>query len=374
MQNNRLDILSKDRRALHQIPGIGFENEQTLEYIEKRLRSMKCRILNPIPGALCAFFDAHREQSLAFRADIDALPIEEKNEESFASKNAGKMHACGHDGHMSMLLSLADIVNEKLESLLHNVLLIFQPAEETTGGAKLICDSGILEEYNARCIFGFHLWPGLPAGEIRSKPGPVMAKTSEVHISITGKSAHVARSEEGRDALMAAVEFLHKAYEMAEWQEPLSQKRLLKFGCMQSGTVQNAISAKALIGGTLRTYDKELFETMSARLLDIAETVQAQTGCLIETDISEGYPPVINDPALYRKIEKQLGVNAPLPLESPSLTGEDFSFYQERLPGVFFFLGTGRNEPLHSDKFGFDETALVKGLSLYELLLCLNLS
>ena len=366
---DRMEILREDRRALHKIPEIGFELSQTISYIEGRLASLHCEILHRAKASICAFFDAGSDSCIAFRADMDALPINENTGVSYASGNAGKMHACGHDGHTSMLLSLADIIDEKLDSLPNNILLIFQPAEETTGGAKLICESGIFKEHNVKAIFGFHLWPGLKTGEIRSKAGAVMAKTSEVHVSVTGKSAHVARAEEGRDALYAAVCFLHEAFAMAKEQEPLSQTRLLKFGCMQSGTVQNAISAYTKIGGTMRAYDLDFYELMRKKLIEIAGNTQERTGCKVELDISDGYPPVINDAKLYEDVIEYLGEDLPLPLEKPSLTGEDFSFYQHEVPGLFFFLGTGKDLPLHSDGFDFDEVSLLSGLRLYERLL-----
>lgn len=364
-----LETLRRYRRDLHRTPELGFELPKTIAYVETILAPLGCTLLYPAPSTVCAFFDAGKPETIAFRADMDALPVEEATGAAYASAHAGKMHACGHDGHTSMLLGLASIVQKRLQTLHSNVLLIFQPAEETTGGAKSICESGLLERYGVKYIFGIHIWPELPAGEIWTKPGAVMAKTGIVHVEIKGKSAHVARSEEGADALYAGVEFLHNAYGVAESAPPLHERRLLKFGFMQSGTVENALSAHTDIKGTMRTYDSDLHARMVDALREDAAHIGEKTGCCIRVSVSEGYPPVINDKALYSRVMEHLGENAPMLLEKPSLTGEDFSFYQMRVPGVFFFLGTGREIPLHAATFDFDEAILGSGLRLYERLL-----
>ncbi len=364
--------LQKYRRDLHRIPEIGFELPKTLAYLENVLSPMRCELFAPIEGALCAYFDAGKPTTLAFRADMDALPVTETTGAVYTSTHPGKMHACGHDGHMSMLLGLAETLNGMGE-LPNNVLLIFQPAEETTGGAKLICDTGIMEKYGVKAVFGIHIWPELPAGRLYSRAGAVMAKTGIVDLEIMGKSAHVARAEEGADALYAGVSFLHEAYGMAQSMPPLNEERLLKFGCMQSGTVQNAISAHTVVSGTMRAYDIGLHARMRDALHEIANRTAKETGCELLLSISEGYPPVRNDEALYEKVCAHLGKAAPEELLRPSLTGEDFSFYQQHAPGVFFFLGTGRSEALHADGFDFDETILEGGLRLYEGLVSLSI-
>ena len=180
-----------DRHALHRIPELDKELPETLAYLRGALAGLRCRVFSPTDGALCAWFDFGQEAAIAFRADIDALPIEEKTGLPYASTHPGKMHACGHDGHAAIVLELARRLSKK-ESLPHNVLLVFQPAEETTGGAKDICDTGIFREYNVQAIFGLHLWPGLPAGTVASRKNELMARSCEVTVDVYGKSSHIA--------------------------------------------------------------------------------------------------------------------------------------------------------------------------------------
>ncbi|MCE5235002.1 MAG: amidohydrolase [Clostridiaceae bacterium] len=364
-----IELLKKYRRDLHKIPELGFDLPLTTAYVEGILRELGCKVFYPAPSSVCAFFDGGKADTVAFRADMDALPVREETGAAYASGHPGNMHACGHDGHTALLLALGGLVRESLKDLPHNVLLIFQPAEETTGGAKAICESGVLEAYKACAIFGIHLWPELPKGEIWSRPGPVMAKTGIVSVEIEGKSAHVTRSEEGADALAAGVEFLHRAYEMAQRMEPLEEARLLKFGYMQSGVAENAVSAHTSIRGTLRAFSADMHGRMREALGHIAGEAGHKTGCSLTLSVSEGYPALRNDGGLYDRLLTHLGQKAPALLPRPFLTGEDFSFYQQRVPGVFFFLGTGGPAPLHSAAFDFDEAVLLKGLELYRRLL-----
>ena len=214
-----------DRRALHRIPELDRDLPETFAYLKGVLSALNCRVFEPASGSLCAWFDFDQKTAIACRADADALPITEKTGADYASRHDGCMHACGHDGHMAILLELARRLDEK-KHLPHNVLLVFQSAEETTGGAKDICDSGVFTQYHVKAIFGLHLWPGLEAGVVASRRQELMARSSEVNVDIYGKSAHIAKANQGVDALMAAVEFYQKAMEM-ERQLPDNLFRLL---------------------------------------------------------------------------------------------------------------------------------------------------
>ena len=357
------------RRDLHQIPELDRELPETTAYLQNVLSQHPCRLFSPAEGALCAYFDAGRPDTAAFRADMDALPVEEAGDHPFRSRHPGRMHACGHDGHMAMVLSLADAIAARREPLRQNVLLIFQPAEETTGGAKDICDSGVLEEYNVRRVFGIHIWPGLPAGSIWTRPGAMMAKNSEVDLILTGRSAHIARAEEGIDALWWGTEWLRRVYAMAEGELPASELRVLRFGQMESGTVRNALSARTVLRGSLRVFSMETFHFLCRRIRELGEDIALESGCNAEARFSAGYPPVNNDPELVEAVRRHLGAQAPSMLETPALTAEDFSFYQQQVPGVFFFLGAGEVPPLHAADFRFDEAILERGAALYRELL-----
>ena len=353
----------QDRRALHRIPELDTRLPETLAYIKGALEGLNCRVFSPAESSLCAFFDFGAPKALAFRADMDALPIQEQNETGYTSRHSGAMHACGHDGHMAMLLELARRLSKKKENP-WNILLVFQPAEETVGGAKYICDSGVFRQYNTEAIFGLHLWPGLEAGTIFSRENELMARASEVNIDIFGRSAHIAKAAEGVDAIAAGAEFYRRAMAM-EAALPGHIFRLLKFGRFCSGTVRNALSAHTRMEGSLRAFQDEIFEELKEGLHTIGRQLEQEFGCTVRIDINSGYPAVMNPPELCRRVRQAADYTE---LDAPCMTAEDFAFYQRTLPGMFLFLGTGDGPALHTSHFDFDETILEKGADFFEML------
>ena len=353
----------QNRRALHQIPELDRQLPLTIAYLTSELEGLGCTLFSPIDGSLCAWFDFGAEKAIAFRADMDALPITEKTGAAWASRHPGRMHACGHDGHMAILLELARRLSKR-KRLQKNILLVFQPAEEATGGAKPICDTGIFAEYNVEAIFGLHLWPGLTKGKIFSRPGEMMSRSAELDVDIFGRSAHIGRSWEGIDATEAACVFLQRAYAL-ERSVPSDIRRLLKFGKLESGTVRNALSAHARMEGGLRAFSDEVFFGLRDRLLEIAKEVESQFGCTVKVHTSNGYPAIDNP----RWLHDRVAAIAPFEyLPEPSMTTEDFSWYQRSIPGMFFFLGLGENPALHADNFDFDESVLALGADFFEQL------
>ncbi len=359
------------RRALHRLPELDDRLPETAAYLRAALEPLGCEISSPTPGSVCAWFDGGRDETVAVRADMDALPVTEATGLPFASVHPGVMHACGHDGHMAMALALTEHLAARRGGLPRNVLFLFQPAEETTGGAKALCDSGILEKYNVTRLFGVHLWPGLPAGKVYCRPGPMMARSSEVTVKLTGRSVHITRWREGCDALAAGMEFLRLAYDLAA-ALPADPPSLLRFGKMTSGTVRNALSGETALEGTFRTYREETFNDCRRLLADIGQAVADRTGCAVEVRCSEGYPAVWNDEALYGAVCAGLGPDRPAPLPEPVLGADDFSFYQKRVPGLYFFLGTGDTPALHAPEFTFDdELVLPAGVAFWKKLIAL---
>lgn len=250
------------RRDLHRMPELDDELPDTTAYVRKVLEPLGAEIFSPIKGSVCAYFDAGADETVALRADMDALPVTECTGLFFASERPGRMHACGHDGHTAIELGLAEETARMLaagERLPRNVLFVFQPAEETTGGAGRLCETGVFERYGVTRVFGLHLWPNLPEGSVWSRPGPMMARSNEVTLRVTGKSVHVSRAAEGLDALRAGVDWMNAAY---AWTEALPDDvlRTLQFGRMTAGTVRNAVAGSAEIQGTLRTYDEDAAE------------------------------------------------------------------------------------------------------------------
>ena len=316
----------KYRRDLHQIPELDFDLPKTTAYVRSVLEKLPCEVFSPDGHAVCAWFDAGAHEAVAFRSDMDALPICEVSGVPFSSRHQGHMHACGHDGHMAMVLELAQYVASVKDRLKQNVLLVFQPAEETTGGAQFICQSGIFAQKNVKAIYGFHLWPDLPLGQPATRPGPLLAASCEVTVDIEGKSTHIAKSEDGADALLAASRFVVGAEKILDDLHAAEGPWCtLKFGLLQAGTVRNA---------------------------------------KVHVDAPEGYPPVVNDEKLFEDAQKRLPNLEMLP--KPLLIAEDFAYYQRTLPGLFILLGTGTGIPLHSDRFNFDEKVLEKGVEIYK--------
>lgn len=351
----------EDRRALHRIPELDRNLPKTMAFLQKSLENLRCKVFSPMEGALCAWFDFGAEKAVAFRSDADALPIAERSGAEYASDHPGKMHACGHDGHMAIALELARRLNGK-QGLRRNVLIVFQPAEETTGGAKDLCDTGIFKLYNVEAVFGLHLWPGVEAGAIYSRCNEMMSRSCEVKVDIIGKSAHIAKVHEGIDAMAAAVEFYQKARAM-EQALPDHVFRILNFGIFRSGAVCNAVSGMTRLEGSLRAFQDEIFFSLREGLLAIGTEVERSTGCTVQISLGDGYPAVINPEDLYNKVRALVPFRE---LEAPSMITEDFSWYQRHLPGVFFFLGTGDSPALHSDNFDFPEEILLSGADFFE--------
>lgn len=376
-KNPELAALTLWRRDLHRIPELDFELPETTAYVRGVLDGLSCEVWEPCAGALCAYFDLGRPETVALRADMDALPVAEATGAPYASEHSGRMHACGHDGHMAMALGAAAWVDRvmagrepgaRAEDLPRNVLLVFQPAEETTGGARVVCESGVFGRVGATRIFGFHLWPDLPAGALASRPGPLLARSSETTMSFHGRSSHIARWQEGADALAAAARFVPSAEAMCG---RLSRERgepcLLRFGRLEAGTVRNAIAGEARAEGSLRVFSDEMFDRARGALRTLAESAARTEGCTVDVTFSEGYPPVDNDAALFSLVERALpGMGR---IEEPLLIAEDFAFYQRCLPGVFILLGTGTGIALHADRFDFDERVLLAGVEAYRRLL-----
>ena len=365
------------RRELHRIPELGYALYKTRSYIISQLQRYDCEI-KEVFGGVSAFFrsrekngsERKREDTVALRCDMDALPIVEETGLPSRSIHEGIMHACGHDGHMAMLLAVAGELDRMIDTLPHNVLLIFQPAEETTGGAADICASGILQKYGVKRIYGFHLWPTLEKYSVGSRAGEFMAKSSELDIIIEGKSAHCASADEGVDALVIGCELTGALYRMEKLELPATEYRLLKFGKMESGTVRNAISGRTVLEGSVRYFHEETGDFLFRRIREIADSLEKTYGCRISLERTDGHPAVINDFKLFMEAKELLSKDYRFHIfEKPFMQAEDFSCYQQAVPGLFLFLGTGSEIPLHNGKFDFDEEVLMTGVDIYLKLL-----
>lgn len=346
----------QDYRTLHAIPELDRILPKTLSYIKNRLTPLHCRVFSPTDGALCAYFHFGKSKTLAFRADTDALPIQEKTSLPWKSKHNGIMHACGHDGHTAILLELARRI-DRSKGMPCNILLIFQPAEETTGGAEAICKAGILEELGVQYIFALHLWPGLEKGQLFSKQGFLMSRCTGIDVSFTGQGGHIADSRPGSDALRACCCFYNGTNQIRE-----RNPHLLKFGKLSAGTAGNVLCSNAQLSGSLRTFQEETDRRIRIALTSLCSQVAKKTGCRGEIIFHHGYPAVYNHPQLWAQVQKNCPVRS---LDRAAWTAEDFSFYQQKVPGIYFLLGIGDTPPLHSPDFYFDESVLSAGADYF---------
>lgn len=362
-----LETIRRHRQSLHRIPELGFDLPRTRAYVLSQLSGLNARVETVAESGVLAFFDAGKEETIAFRCDMDALPIQEPEGCPFASEHPGNMHACGHDAHMAVMLTMCGWLSEHIRELPCNALVIFQPAEESGGGARLVVESGALEKYRVARIFAMHVQPGLSAGVLASRPGAFMATSSEVRIRLRGKSAHAARAREGRDAMLAGAQAVRAVYDF-DHSLPAELPRLIRLCAFHAGNSTNIVPDQAAIDGTARAFSREDHAKIKA---GITQAVRA--ACLpyeVEADVefSIGYPPTVNDSALFSRFRKATaGLDFQL-LPEPDLTTEDFSFYLERVPGMMFYLGTGTKEPLHSPLFTLDERALLAGFEAFRRL------
>lgn len=350
------------RRALHAAAETGEKLPRTQSIIINALKDCGCELTYPWESAVCAYFDFGFSHTTALRADMDALPVHENTGLSFRSKTNGVMHACGHDGHMAMLLGTAEDLKNGIIKPKSNILLVFQPAEETTGGAKPILDSKIFEKYNVMRVFGTHLIPDLPKGMLFTKSGAMMAKSCEITVDIEGVSSHIAKYEQGVDALLAAAEFITRVYGGLQAMSDIKYK-LLRFGKLTSGSVRNAVSSQSTLLGSLRCFDENDFERLKELAQNTADEIDSLYKTKTAVTLNEGYPPLINDDELVQKLKQILPISE---LSEPRMITDDFSWYQKKVPGVYIFLGTGTNISLHSPEFDFDESILDIGKNAYK--------
>lgn len=364
-----MHTLKTYRQALHQIPEVAFKEYKTHAFLVQALKDIGFESHSYLETDVICYIDRKASQTIAFRSDIDGLPQEEKTNVSFKSTHIGRMHACGHDAHMSMLLTFARYLYEHLNTLTVNVLLIFQPAEEQIGGAQKLIEAGLFKDYPVDAIFGIHVYPELNEGFITTKPGYFMAQANELTINVHGKSAHGAMPEKGVDANHIASLYFTRVYEKIKTLNE-TKRIICTFGTLKGGTVKNIISKHATLEGTMRTYTKEEYMAVTHILNETKKSLEDTYNCHINIHINDGYPPVYNDESLYETFKDAIDLNTFKEQNVPLLIAEDFSFYQQQVPGVFFFIGT-RNEAkgythgLHSSYFNLDEKALETGVKAY---------
>lgn len=363
-----LDQLCAHRRALHRIPEVGEAEFKTQAYILEHLRALAPDDLRVFAGTgvRAVFRGNGKGRVVAFRADIDALPVKEETGCAYASEHEGFMHACGHDGHMANLLTFASWVSDHRAQLIDDVVLLFQPAEETVGGADRMVKEGALENPHVDVIYGLHVMPDIPKGKIATCAGPLMAQTCEMDFVIHGQAAHGATPHRGRDAISAMAHLLTLFQTTIARSVDPCQQALLTIGKVEAGRQRNILADRAQMEGIVRTFSNKVYEGLEERIREDLKGIEAAFGVRTEFIKRVYYPCVDNDAAEFERVKEQLGDRF-MPAK-PRMTAEDFSYYQLSVPGVFAFVGCmdeAHTAPLHASTFDFDEAALLPGLALF---------
>ena len=366
------DILIQWRRDFHQYPELGFEEHRTSSIIAETLISFG---MSPKTGVgktgVTADLNFGEGPTIALRADMDALPMQETSGLSFSSKHDGVMHACGHDGHMAMLLGAAKILSQMDKELTGTIRFIFQPAEEGEGGARYMIKDGCLEGVDE--IYGIHVWNYQPVGEVGAKEGPILAAAELFDIIIKGVGGHGATPQGTVDAVIVAAHLIQTLQTIVSRNTNPLESTVITIGEINGGHNFNIIADKVRLAGTTRAYTKENRSMIQRRMQEIIDGIAKSFGAEITFNYTDGYPPTINHAGPVKKVLQAAGKVVGPGAGEPylSMGGEDFSYYLQKVPGCFFFVGSapdGQRQfstPHHCSHFNMDESALSVGTSVY---------
>jgi len=368
------------RHRLHRIPELAFEEFQTAAMVRAELDRLGIPHTDGVSDAptatICVIGDASKP-CIALRADMDALPIQEQTGLAYASIHPGRMHACGHDGHMATLLGAAAVLNEIKSELSVCVKLVFQPAEEDGGGAERLVRAGVLDGRMGppvRAIFGLHGWPGMPVGCVATRPGPLLAATDVFKATIVGKGCHGAYPHLGADPIVAACQAVVNLQQIVSRDLDPTDPAVVSVGMIRGGTATNIIPDEATIEGTVRTLSDSSRGLAKAAVFRRIAGIAAAAGCTAKIDWMPGYPATVNDPDMadyVARIARQvLGADRYFPVGRPSMGGEDFAYYLQKTPGCFFLVGLeppgGKGSgPLHNDRYDFTDAAIAVGMRMF---------
>jgi amidohydrolase len=373
-----LPWLIEIRRDFHRHPELGLEEHRTAGRVQALLDELDIRHRDGIAqtGVLGTVEGGRPGRCVALRADLDALPLEDSKDVPYRSEVPGKMHACGHDVHTTILLGAARLLAARREELAGTIKLFFQPAEETVGGARLMIEEGALEDPPVEAIFGLHVDPTLDVGQVGVRYGQRNASSDDVLITVHGRSAHGAYPATGVDAIVVAAQVVTALQSVVSRNLDARHSAVVTIGTVHGGTQGNIVANRVEMVGTVRTLDAKIRELVLGRVRELAEGVAAGFGGRAEVEIRPSYDPLVNhDPmvdVVRANAERLLGAANVLEIPRPSLGVEDFAFYVSRVPGAFYSLGV-RNEaagivhPVHHNQFDVDEQCLAIGAALQTL-------
>ncbi|MFA7236596.1 MAG: amidohydrolase [Phycisphaeraceae bacterium] len=377
------------RHDLHAHPQPAFHETYASQKVRQHLTQANIPFQSPLAQTgVVAWLDVapRREHAVALRADMDALPITEQTLLPYASVNRGQMHACGHDGHTTMLIGAALALSQLRDQLPHPVSFLFQPAEEGGGGASRMIEDGALTNrispFVPARIFGLHGWPRLPLGQVATRTGPLMASVDTFSVALHSPGGHAAFPHLAPDPIHAASQLVAALQSIVSRNVNPTRPAVLTVTQFHGGTADNVIPDTVELGGTIRAVDEETRQLIHRRLTELAHALPGAFGCAAHCDIEAGYPATINEPRATslarRAITDLLGDTGLIDADEPVMGAEDFSFYGRHIPACFCFLGTQRcaDEPqvadLHTPKYDFNDNALAIGMKLLARLAVMN--
>lgn len=364
------------RRALHQHPELGFEEEWTARFVSERLGEVGVTEVETgvagtgVVGVLRA--EGSNAPAVLLRADMDALPVQEVSGRKYGSRIPGKMHACGHDGHMAMLLGAAALLAGGRDELARDVVFCFQPAEEGRGGARRLIEEGILDRYGVGSVFALHLWSLFPTGTLHVRSGPIMAAQDEFSATVVGRGGHGAQPNRARDPIVAAsLGILALQPVVSRFVDPV-EPAVVHVGSLHGGNAPNVIPDRVTLEGSLRSFTEPVRSLLRARVESALRGAAEGAGCSLEFELRPGYPPVVNDPEAVERVRSVASevLGPDRVVETPAMAAsEDFAYFLGRAPGAFAFLGAGDpargiDAPHHAPEFDIDEGVLPQGAEI----------
>lgn len=367
------------RRTLHQHPELGMEEYETSKFIKSFLKNEEIEFREVSKTGVCGIIKGTKEsnsvneKTIALRGDIDALPLVDKKSCAYSSKIIGRMHACGHDAHTTILLGSAKILNKNKHLFSGNVKLLFEPAEETVGGARFMIEEGVLENPKVDCICGLHVEETLECGKIMVRHGVVNAASDQFTIKIKGSGGHGAYPHTTVDPIVIASHIVLALQTIASREINTINPAVITIGSIHGGTAQNIIPEEVEISGIIRTMSKEDRIFAKERVIEIVEGICKSSRAIAEINMEESYPNLYNDDFMVdlfkESAEKVIGKENVLVQKNPKMGVESFAYFANERPSVFYFLGSGNKEkniiyPAHSNLFDIDEACLTLGVAM----------
>lgn len=360
------------RQQIHSQPELGFKEFKTSVFIVDKLQSFGMEVHQGLGGTgVVGVLKNGSGPTIGIRADIDALPIKEQNDIEHKSTHENCMHACGHDGHTSVLLGTAKHLSQH-KDFNGTIYFIFQPAEEVLGGAKAMIDDGLFDKFPMDAVYGLHNWPGLPVGEVAVNNGPMMASFDTFEITLTGKGTHAAMPHLGADPIAAGAALITNIQSIVSRRISPLKSGVISVTQMNSGDTTNVIPDYAILKGTVRSFDMDVRQSMQDMLTEMVATLPPLYGVTGEMDYHIRYPVTTNDSQAYLEIKeaatKVLGADKVNTDVEPSMASEDFSFMSQVVKGAYFWLGVDGNspsKPLHNAAYDFNDDAIETGIKVW---------